>query len=106
LYTDSHGKKMTADNVVDLLFLSARYEVPRLRAMSECMVGFNVEVENVCRVLQMAYFLQSQKLKEACVMFVVTNRFNVEVTSDYAELQDEIREEISAKIQEFKHGKK
>ena len=53
-------------------------------------------------VLQMAFFLQSSRLKDACVMFVVTNRFHVEVTQEYGELQPEIREEISNKIAELK----
>lgn len=101
LYTDTHGKKMQSENVVDLLFLSARYEVPRLRAMSEAMVGFYVEVENVCQVLQMAFFLQSQRLKDACVMFVVTNRFRVEVQPEWAELAPELREEVKGKIEGF-----
>ncbi len=106
LYTDSHGKKMTADNVVDLLFLSARYEVPRLRAMSECMVGFHVEVDNVCRVLQMAFFLQSQRLKDACVMFVVTNRVSITASAEFEQLQPEIRDEIAARMQSFRANAK
>ena len=105
LYTDSHGKKMTADNVVALLYLSAHYEVPRLRAMAEAMVGYHVEVENVCQILQMAFQLQSNKLKDACVMFVVANRFHVEATQEYEDLAPEVRAEISAKIATLK-GKK
>jgi hypothetical protein len=93
VYTDSHGRKMTPENVCDLLFAAAHLNVGRLRAMAECMVGFNVDVGNVCQVLQMAFFLGSDRLKRACSYFVMTHRGAL-WSNDYKALQPELRAEI------------
>jgi hypothetical protein len=62
--------------------------------MAECMVGFNVDVGNVCQVLQMAFFLGSDRLKRACSYFVMTHRGAVTSSQDYKELQPELRAEL------------
>lgn len=103
LYTDSHGKKMTPSNVVDLLFLAAKFDVGRLRAMAECMVGFNVEVDNVAQVIQLAYFLDSERLKRACMFYTAIHFQAVKQTDGYKELQDEVKDELHTMMEEWKH---
>ncbi len=73
-------------------------EVPRLRAMAEAMIGYYVDEDNVISVCQLAFFLQSQKLKDACVTFIVTHGVRVEVRPEWEDLAVEVQDEIRSKI--------
>ena len=94
LYSDSHGKKMTPQNAVNLLFVTEQYQCARLQAMSESMVGYHVEVENAAQVMQIAYFLDLMRLKKACMYFVASNYAKVKVTEGWSQLEDTAKEEL------------
>jgi hypothetical protein len=98
VYGDAAGKKMTPDNVMALLFLCAEYSCPRLRCMAECMVGFNVDVDNAAQVLQVAHFLDSDRLKTAVMFFASTHLAAVKRTEAYQLLQPELRAEFAEKL--------
>jgi hypothetical protein len=97
VYADSNAK-MTPENVVALLFLATEYDCARLRAMAECTVGYNVEVDNVAQVLQVAHFLNSERLKKACLYFSARNSSAVMRTEGFAELQPSLQQEFRAKV--------
>ncbi len=100
LYTDD-SSKMTPDNVVSLLFLAVEYECTRLRDMAECMVGFNVEVANVAQVIQLAYYIDSTRLKDACMWFISANYAAVRKTDAFHQLQDELKVEVAEKLHKW-----
>jgi Leucine-rich repeat (LRR) protein len=102
VYTDA-SSKLSPDNVVALLFLAVEYQMLRLRDLAEAMVGFNVTVENAAQVIQLAYFLDSDRLKNACMYFVANNYAAVRATEGFHELQSEVKKQLFDKL--FASGK-
>jgi hypothetical protein len=70
--------------------------------MAECMVGFNVDMGNVCQVLQMAFFLGSDRLKRACSYFIYANPACISRDPAYKELQPELRAELERLVSTIK----
>jgi hypothetical protein len=103
VYADS-ASKLVPDNVVALLFLAVEFNVDRLRDLAESMVGFNVDVDNVAQVIQLAHFLDSERLKKACMYFVHNNYAAVRSTDGYHELQDEVKKELADKLAKWNSG--
>lgn len=97
MYCDDN-KKTTPDNVIALLFLAVEYNVPRLRAMAEHVVGYNVDVDNVANVVQVAYFIDSAVLKNACMFFMSQHWSAVKRTMGFVEMQEELKEELKEKL--------
>ena len=67
-------------------------------AMAEAMVAANVTADNVGEVLQVAYYLDSGRLKKACLYFASTNFAAVRRTPAYKQMQPELRRDFDIHV--------
>jgi hypothetical protein len=104
VHSDAPGK-ISPDNAVALLFLASEYGAQRLRAMAECAVGFGVDVDNVAQVLQVAHFVDSERLKRACLFFSARNHRAVRSSDGFGSLEPELRDAFFDKVKELKDSK-
>jgi hypothetical protein len=101
LYSDSHGKKMTPQNAVDLLFVTEEYQCLRLQAMAESAVGYHLEIENAAQILQISYFLDLHRLKKAAMYFIGDHYRAVRKTEGWPCLEDRCVEELHQRMSEW-----
>jgi len=89
----SEGSGETADKQVsllqDVLAVSHKYQVSRLRLWCENQLCKRISVKEVCSVLCQAHLYEAKKLEGACLKFIKDNFANVVVTPGFATLGKE-----------------
>jgi hypothetical protein len=98
VYRDAAGNAINSDNAIALLLMCAEYSCQRLRNLAEAFVAGNVTAGNVGEVLQVAYYLDSECLKTACMYFASSNFDAVRRTAGYKQLQPELRHQFNIHV--------
>jgi hypothetical protein len=103
LYTD----ELTPQNheeALQLLTAAEHYGVPRLRAITECVLQNGLTPQNVITTLSMAHRGSFHDLRAAALRFVVARMHDVMATPQWSELRAEQPALIEAVLHTVAHG--
>jgi len=92
----------TSETAIDLLTASALYELPRLTAIMESIVGFSLDWENAACILEIAVLYKCKKLELACLYFIASNYKKVKSSDAWKEMGHEYRDLVIQTAEEWK----
>jgi len=93
LYTGD-VQEITGEIAVDLLACANLYNFPRLKAIVENILGFSIELENVCFLLDIANLYTCNSLYASCMVFIIQNYTAAKCTDSYNNLTEELKTQI------------
>jgi speckle-type POZ protein len=97
LYSGNFNKVSKDHTVVqELLKLGDRFEVMELREAAEIALRQNLNIENVCEVLQIADLHNTKALKRECLRFVCNNAVEVLRTDSWTQLSTHCPDLVTA----------
>uniref|UniRef100_A0A914YEX6 BTB domain-containing protein n=1 Tax=Panagrolaimus superbus TaxID=310955 RepID=A0A914YEX6_9BILA len=97
LYSGNFNKVSKDHTVVqELLKLGDRFEVMELREAAEIALRQNLNVENVCEVLQIADLHNTKALKRECLRYICNNAVEVLRTDSWAQLSTHCPDLVTA----------
>lgn len=91
LYTLQLDLESLSDCIFDVYELSCKYGIDKLRNQVESTLTYNLSVDNVISILQLAETYQSTTLKRECLQFLQFNLEQVSQTPEYAENEQLLR---------------
>jgi len=86
---------------IDLLIASCVYNLERLKKLLEGIVGWNLDLENIYGVTDLAYTYDCKSLLKCCCSFSVTHWRVVTSGPDWRDM----RQEVKRKLNDFFNGK-
>jgi len=92
LYTDS--TTINDEIAADLLILSNKYIVPRLKAICEEFLARKLRVKNIVDMINLAEKHDANYLKEYALKFMIINRNIICDTQDISKLSKEVLVEL------------
>eukprot|EP01119_Soliformovum_irregulare_P024572 TRINITY_DN8842_c0_g1_i1.p1 TRINITY_DN8842_c0_g1~~TRINITY_DN8842_c0_g1_i1.p1 ORF type:complete len:646 (+),score=167.29 TRINITY_DN8842_c0_g1_i1:56-1939(+) len=100
VYTDDIEHAITdhPDIILELAVTASRFGLDRLVNICENIIGYNLDVDNVCSIYGLAHDHQLHRLKPCCMFFMLNNRLKIKSTDGFRELSDELRANIQKEI--------
>eukprot|EP01122_Echinamoeba_exundans_P003022 TRINITY_DN1307_c0_g1_i3.p1 TRINITY_DN1307_c0_g1~~TRINITY_DN1307_c0_g1_i3.p1 ORF type:complete len:598 (+),score=89.20 TRINITY_DN1307_c0_g1_i3:30-1796(+) len=87
IYRDGHTKSesITPENAVDMFLLANRMIVPSLQIFCEDIINNNIEEENACEILEIAWSLSST-LRHNTLQFIFSHWEKIQLTDGFKQL--------------------
>lgn len=101
IYRDGHTKPetITPDNGVDIFLLANRMIVPSLQLFCEDIINNNIEEENACEILEIAWSLSSS-LRHVTLQFIFSRWESIQKTDSFKSLPPAIGLELKQRYEQ------
>jgi len=105
LYTGD-AQEISGDIAIELLASANLYNFPRLKAIVVNLLGYSIEVDNACFLLDIANLYRCNSLFESCMIFITQNYRNVLCTESFKELSSDLKNQIVREYEKSTRRKK
>lgn len=99
-------KEIVPESSVALLEIGVRLNYLQIKSSVEHVIVHHLELENVLQMLNVSEYCESQTIRRACVHMIASHYESFAESKEFAELEDDQKDEIKATHEQIQYNKK